>query len=161
MLVPTGEFVQKLIAARLAADVMGVPTIIVARTDANGASFVQLEKETSMLSPRQSLEELPQLLLSRARRKRNNSTSPSSWKRRLRPSLHSSSQLVPKNQKPGSRRPRELGFFVWLSEAQSRLCLHGCGRQVASQDRIVSYVSETVSSRVSLVIINVSSCTLS
>jgi isocitrate lyase len=40
VLVPTGEFIQKLIAARLAADVMGVPTIIVARTDANGASLL-------------------------------------------------------------------------------------------------------------------------
>ena len=37
MLVPTCEFIQKLCAARLAADVMGVPTIIVARTDALGA----------------------------------------------------------------------------------------------------------------------------
>ncbi|HVQ36832.1 MAG TPA: isocitrate lyase [Pyrinomonadaceae bacterium] len=40
VLVPTQEFIQKLIAARLAADVMGVPTIIVARTDANGASLL-------------------------------------------------------------------------------------------------------------------------
>lgn len=40
VLVPTGEFIQKLIAARLAADVMGVPTIVVARTDANGASLL-------------------------------------------------------------------------------------------------------------------------
>jgi isocitrate lyase len=37
VLVPTKEFVQKLVAARLAADVMGVPTLLVARTDANGA----------------------------------------------------------------------------------------------------------------------------
>ncbi len=40
VLVPTFEFVQKLTAARLAADTMGVPTILVARTDAHGASFV-------------------------------------------------------------------------------------------------------------------------
>jgi isocitrate lyase len=40
VLVPTQEFIQKLIAARLAADVMGVRTIIVARTDANGASLL-------------------------------------------------------------------------------------------------------------------------
>jgi isocitrate lyase len=40
VLVPTQEFIQKLIAARLAADVMGVPSIIVARTDANGASLL-------------------------------------------------------------------------------------------------------------------------
>ncbi len=35
--VPTREFVQKLTAARLAADVMDVPTVIIARTDALGA----------------------------------------------------------------------------------------------------------------------------
>ena len=32
------EFVQKLIAARLAADVMGVPTVLIARTDADSAA---------------------------------------------------------------------------------------------------------------------------
>lgn len=37
VLVPAMEFIQKLSAARLAADVMGVPTVIIARTDANGA----------------------------------------------------------------------------------------------------------------------------
>jgi isocitrate lyase len=37
VLVPTSEFIQKLNAARLASDVSGVPTLIVARTDANGA----------------------------------------------------------------------------------------------------------------------------
>jgi isocitrate lyase len=37
VLVPTQEFIQKLVAARLAADVSGVSTLIVARTDANGA----------------------------------------------------------------------------------------------------------------------------
>ena len=40
VLVPTKEFIQKLIAARLAADVMGVPTILIARTDANGANLL-------------------------------------------------------------------------------------------------------------------------
>ncbi len=40
VLVPTGEAVQKLIAARLASDVCGVPTIVVARTDANGANLL-------------------------------------------------------------------------------------------------------------------------
>jgi isocitrate/methylisocitrate lyase len=40
VLVPTQEFIQKLIAARLAADLMGVPTLIVARTDANGANLL-------------------------------------------------------------------------------------------------------------------------
>ena len=40
VLVPTQEAVQKLIAARLAADIAGVPTLIVARTDAMGAALV-------------------------------------------------------------------------------------------------------------------------
>src|SRR5215216_1658675 len=40
VLVPTQEFIQKLIAARLAADVMGVDTIIVARTDADAAGLI-------------------------------------------------------------------------------------------------------------------------
>jgi isocitrate lyase len=40
VLVPTQEAVQKLIAARLAADVMGVPTIILARTDAEAADLL-------------------------------------------------------------------------------------------------------------------------
>jgi len=40
VLVPTQEAVQKLVAARLAADVAGVPTIILARTDANAADLL-------------------------------------------------------------------------------------------------------------------------
>ncbi|URX64035.1 isocitrate lyase [Luteibacter anthropi] len=40
VLVPTQEAVQKLVAARLAADVAGVPTLIIARTDAQGAGLV-------------------------------------------------------------------------------------------------------------------------
>jgi isocitrate lyase len=40
VLVPTREFIQKLIAARLAADIMGVPTLLVARTDANAATLL-------------------------------------------------------------------------------------------------------------------------
>jgi isocitrate lyase len=47
VLVPTSEFIQKLTAARLASDVCGVPTLIVARTDANGASLL-----TSDIDPR-------------------------------------------------------------------------------------------------------------
>ncbi|MFZ0737505.1 MAG: isocitrate lyase [Candidatus Acidiferrales bacterium] len=38
--VPTREFIEKLTATRLAADVCGVPTIIVARTDANSAGLL-------------------------------------------------------------------------------------------------------------------------
>jgi isocitrate lyase len=40
VLVPTREAIQKLIAARLAADVLDVPTILIARTDANGAQLI-------------------------------------------------------------------------------------------------------------------------
>ena len=40
VLVPTQEACEKLIAARFAADVMGVPTIIVARTDAEAADLL-------------------------------------------------------------------------------------------------------------------------
>jgi len=47
VLVPTREFVQKLIAARLAADVLDVPTLLVARTDAHSATLI-----TSDIDPR-------------------------------------------------------------------------------------------------------------
>ncbi|NVN56813.1 isocitrate lyase [bacterium Scap17] len=40
VLVPTQEAVQKLVAARLAADVAGVPTLVIARTDANAADLI-------------------------------------------------------------------------------------------------------------------------
>ncbi len=40
VLVPTQEAVQKLSAARLAADVMGVPTVLMARTDAEAANLI-------------------------------------------------------------------------------------------------------------------------
>jgi len=40
VLVPTQEAVQKLIAARLAADVYGVPTLVIARTDAEAADLL-------------------------------------------------------------------------------------------------------------------------
>jgi isocitrate lyase len=40
VLVPTGQFVRTLTAARLAADVAGVPTLIVARTDALAATLL-------------------------------------------------------------------------------------------------------------------------
>jgi isocitrate lyase len=41
VLVPTSQFVRTLTAARLAADVCGVPTVLVARTDALGATLLQ------------------------------------------------------------------------------------------------------------------------
>jgi isocitrate lyase len=40
VLVPTNQFVRTLIAARLAADVLDVPTVLVARTDAHSASLL-------------------------------------------------------------------------------------------------------------------------
>jgi isocitrate lyase len=47
VLLPTSEAIQKLVAARLAADVMGVPTLIMARTDADSAQLL-----TSDIDPR-------------------------------------------------------------------------------------------------------------
>ena len=43
VLVPTSEFIRKLTAARLAADVMGAPTLLMARTDANSAKLLTSE----------------------------------------------------------------------------------------------------------------------
>ncbi|PRQ08313.1 isocitrate lyase [Enhygromyxa salina] len=40
VLVPTGQFVRTLVAARLAADVCDVPTVLIARTDANSAKLL-------------------------------------------------------------------------------------------------------------------------
>jgi len=40
VLVPTVEAIQKLVAARLAADVLGVPTLVMARTDADSANLI-------------------------------------------------------------------------------------------------------------------------
>lgn len=40
VLVPTQEAINKLVAARLAADVMGVPSVIIARTDADAANLI-------------------------------------------------------------------------------------------------------------------------
>lgn len=47
VLVPTSEAIQKLVAARFAADLMGVPTLLMARTDADSASLL-----TSDIDPR-------------------------------------------------------------------------------------------------------------
>ena len=40
VLVPTREFIQKIVAARLAADTEGVPTVLIARTDADSARLL-------------------------------------------------------------------------------------------------------------------------
>ena len=47
VLLPTRESVQKLIAARLAADVCDVPTLLIARTDALGASLLTSDIDPS------------------------------------------------------------------------------------------------------------------
>jgi isocitrate lyase len=47
VLVPTSQFIRTLVAARLAADVSGVPTLLVARTDADSARLL-----TSDIDPR-------------------------------------------------------------------------------------------------------------
>lgn len=47
VLVPTQEAINKLVAARLATDVLGVPTLIIARTDADAANLI-----TSDIDPR-------------------------------------------------------------------------------------------------------------
>ncbi|TRZ96973.1 MAG: isocitrate lyase [Deltaproteobacteria bacterium] len=45
VLVPYGVFVEKLVSARLAADVLDVPTVIIARTDAKGAHLIRSDFE--------------------------------------------------------------------------------------------------------------------
>jgi isocitrate lyase len=45
VLVPAQEFVQKLVAARLAADICGVPTVLIARTDANSAKLLTTDSD--------------------------------------------------------------------------------------------------------------------
>src|SRR6516162_5005853 len=47
VLVPTGQFLRTLVAARLAADVLDVPTLLIARTDADSAKLL-----TSDIDPR-------------------------------------------------------------------------------------------------------------
>jgi len=49
VLVPTDQFIRTLVAARLAADVLGVPSLVIARTDALAATLV-----TSDIDPRDS-----------------------------------------------------------------------------------------------------------
>lgn len=59
VLVPTREGVQKLIAARLAADVLDVPTILVARTDADAARLITSDcdpADTPFISSERTIE---------------------------------------------------------------------------------------------------------
>jgi isocitrate lyase len=45
VLVPTNEAIAKLTAARLAADVLGVPTLLIARTDADAANLITSDSD--------------------------------------------------------------------------------------------------------------------
>jgi isocitrate lyase len=60
VLVPTSEAVSKLVAARLAADVCGVPTVIIARTDAESANLLTSdvdERDRPFIKPGQRTSE--------------------------------------------------------------------------------------------------------
>ena len=59
VLLPTQQAVRNLVAARLAADVCGVPTLIIARTDANAANLITSdidERDTPFLTGQRSPE---------------------------------------------------------------------------------------------------------
>ena len=59
VLVPIREHIEKLVAARLAADTCGVPTIIVARTDANGSYLVTSDvdpRDAAFIKPGRTVE---------------------------------------------------------------------------------------------------------
>ena len=47
VLIPTKQFIHTLKAARLAADVMGTPTVLIARTDANSAKLITSDIDAS------------------------------------------------------------------------------------------------------------------
>jgi isocitrate lyase len=47
VLIPTSQAIRNLVSARLAADVMGVPTVIIARTDADAASLITSDVDPS------------------------------------------------------------------------------------------------------------------
>ncbi|NNJ13459.1 isocitrate lyase [Chloroflexales bacterium ZM16-3] len=59
VLLPTQQAVRNLVSARLAADVLGVPTLIIARTDANAATLITSdidERDHSFLTGQRSPE---------------------------------------------------------------------------------------------------------
>ncbi|HKQ63287.1 MAG TPA: isocitrate lyase [Candidatus Polarisedimenticolaceae bacterium] len=59
VLVPTQEAIQKLVAARLAADVLGVPTVLIARTDANSSNLLTSyvdERDRPFVTGRRTVE---------------------------------------------------------------------------------------------------------
>lgn len=45
VLVPISDFIEKLVTARLAADVLGIPTLFIARTDADSASMIRSDSD--------------------------------------------------------------------------------------------------------------------
>jgi isocitrate lyase len=45
VLVSTNSFIEKLITARFATDILGVPTVLIARTDAESAKFIQSDAD--------------------------------------------------------------------------------------------------------------------
>jgi isocitrate lyase len=47
VLIPTSQALRNLVSARLAADVMGVPTVVIARTDADAASLITSDVDPS------------------------------------------------------------------------------------------------------------------
>jgi isocitrate lyase len=60
VLVSTGQFVRTLVAARLAADVLDVPTVLVARTDADSARLLQSDadpRDEPFIASRERTEE--------------------------------------------------------------------------------------------------------
>ncbi|MEO7773314.1 MAG: isocitrate lyase [Steroidobacteraceae bacterium] len=60
VLVPTQEAINKLVAARLAADVSGVPTVLIARTDAESATLLTAdvdERDRSFILPKDRTDE--------------------------------------------------------------------------------------------------------
>src|SRR4051812_7948509 len=60
VLVPTSEAIAKLVAARLAADVCGVPTVLIARTDAESATLLTSdidERDRSFIASRERTPE--------------------------------------------------------------------------------------------------------
>ena len=61
VLVPTQEAINKLVAARLATDILGVPTLIVARTDADAADLLTADvDERDLPFVRQEAERTPE-----------------------------------------------------------------------------------------------------
>lgn len=46
VLVPASDFIEKLITARFAADILGVPTILIARTDAESATYIRSDADS-------------------------------------------------------------------------------------------------------------------